>query len=295
MPLAVREAHHFVFERRTVTRSDAANRPVVERRACDIRPHCRMRVVRRVQQPARRRVGQARASHERQGRGVLVSMFHVEHFSLDACVEVDRRLRQPRWRARLEPSHLEAKRSKLLAKVQRRRLAEAPCRSRHVPYMHEAVEERSGGHHHGARGQGPARDQLYSRDAPCMDDQPRHLAFDDLDALRFAQTSAHPRRIPLLVGLGARRPHSWAAAAIQHLELNAGSIDGQPHQAAKRIDFAHELTLRSAANRRITRHRGDRVCRQRAHDHAAPLARRRPRSLAARVSAADHDDIYFSY
>ena len=90
-----------------------------------------------------------------------------------------------------------------------------------------------------------------------------------------------------LVRLRPRRPHGRAAAAVQQLELDAGRVDGLAHQAAERIDFAHQVTLGRAADRRIAGHVPDGAVRQRADRDRAAKPRRGPRGLDARVTGAD--------
>ena len=99
-----------------------------------------------------------------------------------------------------------------------------------------------------------------------------------------------PAVLPL-VRLRARRPHRRTAAAIEQLELNAGRIDRAAHQAAERIDFADEMPLRRAADRRIAGHERNRLGRERAEPNPAPHTSRRPRGLDPRMAGADHDDV----
>ena len=90
----------------------------------------------------------------------------------------------------------------------------------------------------------------------------------------------------------ARGDHTAGpAASIQQLELNAGRVDRAPHEAAERIDLAHEMPLGRAADRRIARHERHGVRRERAESHATPDTRRRPRRLDTGVAGADDDDI----
>ena len=105
------------------------------------------------------------------------------------------------------------------------------------------------------------------------------------------QRRGHPRGVALLVGLRAWRPDRRTAAAVQQLELDAGRVDRASHQAAKRVDFANEMSLRRSAHGRIARHVRDRVLRQRAQTDAAPEPRGGVRRFDARVAGADHDDV----
>ena len=66
-------------------------------------------------------------------------------------------------------------------------------------------------------------------------------------------------------------------------------IDRLSHQAAERVDFAHEMAFRRAADCRITRHVRHGVARQRAQSHVATQAGRCMRRLDTGVSGADDD------
>ena len=84
------------------------------------------------------------------------------------------------------------------------------------------------------------------------------------------------------VALRARRPHRRALAAIQHAELKHGEIGRAAHDAAERIDFAHDGALGDAADRRIARHLPDRLERARDNPTRAPS---RAAATAASVPA----------
>ena len=52
--------------------------------------------------------------------------------------------------------------------------------------------------------------------------------------------------------------HGRALAAVEHSELDSGSVNGQSHRAAQRVDFADDLPLAHAADGRIATHLGNR-------------------------------------
>jgi hypothetical protein len=89
----------------------------------------------------------------------------------------------------------------------------------------------------------------------------------------------------------ARGDHTAGTATpVQELELNAGGIDRAAHQPAERIDLAHQMTLRSALTAGLHgmwRPSPVTACRVRRH----PQTRRGACRFAARMSAADDDDI----
>src|SRR6266851_5105010 len=89
----------------------------------------------------------------------------------------------------------------------------------------------------------------------------------------------------------ARRPHRWTTTAIKQFKLNPSLVDRTTHQAAKRVDLAHEMTLRRAADRRIARHMRNRVGRHRAESDAPAKTSRSVRRFAAGMTRSDHDDV----
>ena len=70
---------------------------------------------------------------------------------------------------------------------------------------------------------------------------------------------AHLHAIELLVALGARAPDGGAARGIEQAELDADGIGDLAHDAAERIDFAHQVALGHAADGRIAAHLRDEV------------------------------------
>lgn len=74
-------------------------------------------------------------------------------------------------------------------------------------------------------------------------------------------------------------------------KLDAGVVGGQRHDAAERVNLAHQMAFPQPANRRIATHLPDGldVVRQRQRPGASP--RRRQRRLGAGVTAADDDGI----
>ena len=66
----------------------------------------------------------------------------------------------------------------------------------------------------------------------------------------------HPVGVPGSVGLCPRRLHSRALRAVQQAKLNTRCIYSQAHQASKRINLSHNLSLRKAADSRIAAYLG---------------------------------------
>jgi hypothetical protein len=101
----------------------------------------------------------------------------------------------------------------------------------------------------------------------------------------------HLDAVELLVALGAGAPDGRAARSIQEAELDADGIGNLAHDAAERIDLAHQVALGHAANRWIAAHLGDEI-----HVHGDERGfqahtRRSHGRFAAGVPGAHHDDI----
>ena len=97
--------------------------------------------------------------------------------------------------------------------------------------------------------------------------------------------------IGLLVALRPRRPHRRPARSIQQSKLDADRIGDFAHDAAQRIDLAHQVPFGNSANRRIARHLRDQVGIEREQGGPQPHACRCHRGLASGMSGADHDHV----
>jgi hypothetical protein len=99
-----------------------------------------------------------------------------------------------------------------------------------------------------------AAGKLYGFDARAFDLYLRGFAFDNCEVSRQAQAAAHLGAVKVAVGLGARRLHGRAAAAIEQPELYAGRIDDFAHDAPERVDFAHEVAFGYPADCGVAAH-----------------------------------------
>jgi hypothetical protein len=124
-----------------------------------------------------------------------------------------------------------------------------------------------------------------------LDEHLADLAEDPGDVRFPLERGRDPGGVATLVRLRAGRPHRRAAAAVQQLELDAGRVNRPAHQAPERVDLANQMAFRRAADRRITRHVGHGVARQRAQANVTSKARGGVRCLHARMSRADDDHI----
>ena len=146
-------------------------------------------------------------------------------------------------------------------------------------------------------GAGADRPAVFQNDpgasAVSADSQIAGRALDDLEARLLGQDGLHRRAIQLAVGLGARAADRRTLAAVQHAKLDAGPVDRPRHDAVQRIDLAHQMAFRQAADRRVARHDADGLAIVGEQHGPRAGARCRRRRLAAGMTAADHDDIGF--
>ncbi len=115
--------------------------------------------------------------------------------------------------------------------------------------------------------------------------------FDDGKIGALGEQRLHRLAIELAVGLGARPAHGRALAAVQDAELDPGAVDDARHHAIERVDFAHQMPLGQAADRRVARHFADRLPAVRQQQRVGAQTRRRVGRLAAGMAAADDDDV----
>ena len=104
---------------------------------------------------------------------------------------------------------------------------------------------------------------------------------------------AHLGAVLLLVCLRARRPDGRPAAGVEQAELDADGVNHLAHDAAQRVDLAHQVALGDAAYGRIAGHLRDQVEVDRVESGLQAHARRRHRGLAPRVPRAHHHHIVF--
>ena len=117
------------------------------------------------------------------------------------------------------------------------------------------------------------------------------LALDDRQIGRLPDRLLHRRGVELAIGLGARAAHRGSLAAVEDAKLNARGIGDPAHQPIERVDFADQVTLAEAADRRIAGHRANR--REALRDERRARAHPRGGSgrLATGMAAADNDHI----
>ena len=158
--------------------------------------------------------------------------------------------------------------------------------------MDHAAQEGSGGKHDRPGGDGVPACERDARDSsPPVQNEILHSAGAQFEVGLVVQQRSDRTAVQLAVGLGARPLHGRPLAAVQHPELYARPVDGAAHDAVQSVDLAHQMALAEPADRRIAGHFADgfELVRDQQRLRAPPGRRRR--RFAARMAAADHDDI----
>ena len=198
---------------------------------------------------------------------------------------------EPRRRSGLEAAERQAKAQQPFRQPQGRGFADAAGRRLLVADMNEAVEECAGGEHDRARRQLSAVAGADAEDAAIADQQILGPAFQDFEIGRGADRCLHGLPVQLAVGLRPRPLHRRALGAVEQPELNTGGIGDAPHQAVEGVDLAHQVPLAEAADGRVAAHLADggEAVRQQCRTGTKPG--RGSGGLAARMAAANNDDV----
>ena len=153
------------------------------------------------------------------------------------------------------------------------------------------AQKRSGREDHGARAKVAAVRGRDARGARAVQQQPADHPLGELERREALEQRAHGTAVQRAVALGARGPYGGSLGAIEHPELDGRAIGGPAHDAAERIDLAHDGALRDAADGGIARHLADRVEVGREEQRRGAESGGHDGGLAAGVAGADDDHI----
>ena len=112
---------------------------------------------------------------------------------------------------------------------------------------------------------------------------------------RVFQRLFHQAVIEVFILLPAQRLHRRALAAVEHTHLQKRLVRIHAHFAAQRVDLAHEMPFRRAADRGVARHKGDAVEIEGEHRRFQTRAGEGEGGFAARVPRADHHGVVLSF
>ncbi len=160
-----------------------------------------------------------------------------------------------------------------------------------VADVNQAIQERARGNDESAAGNAGAVFELETGDSPGFASDPSGTAEDPGEVRLGGQRLTDPPPVGALVCLGSRGPDSGAAAPVEQFELNSRGVNRAPHQSAKGVDFADQMTLGGPANGRIAGHERHGLGRKSHQTDAAAHPRGSPRGFAAGMSGANHNDV----
>ena len=156
-------------------------------------------------------------------------------------------------------------------------------------------QKRSGSEDHGARANAAPVCRHDARRASAVQEQFAHHPLGELEGREALEQRSHGAPVQCAIALGARGPHGRALGAIEHPELNGGSIGGPPHDAAERIDLPCHGALRDAADGRIARHLADGIEVGREEQGRGAEAGGHDGGFAAGVAGADDDHVVIEH
>ena len=138
---------------------------------------------------------------------------------------------------------------------------------------------------------GQPHGRLDAGDPAVLDHQIGHRLLEQMQVRLVLDHRTHRGLVERAIGLGTGGAHGRALARVEGAKLNAATIGRAAHDAAQRIDLAHQMPLADAADRRVARHLADGFDivgeQQRTRAHAGG----RGRGLGPGVAAADNDDV----
>src|SRR5688500_500723 len=124
-----------------------------------------------------------------------------------------------------------------------------------------------------------------------IEQQARDGSLNRMERLVSFEERAHSAAIHATVALRARGPDRRTLTAIQHPKLKRRDVCRPTHDAAERVDFADDCSLRDSADRRVARHLANALQRAGYEAYRRASASRRDRRLSTGVAGSDDDDL----
>src|SRR6185369_11068532 len=157
--------------------------------------------------------------------------------------------------------------------------------------MNEPIQKSSGRDHNGVRSKTATIFQHDASESSLIEHKIDDFSLPQMEIRGRFKRAPHLGAIAHAIRLGSWRLNRRAARSIEQSKLNASTIDDAAHDAAERVDLAHEMSLRNSTNRGIARHLTDEIEIQRNQACFSAESRRGRRRLAARMASANHDYI----
>ncbi len=191
----------------------------------------------------------------------------------------------------LQPPEREPDAGERRRQTQRRRLADAAGRNLPLADMDQPAKKCPRRQHQSAGAYLAAIGEPDTHSFSTGLDQIVDLGLDHAEIRRLRDRPLHRRRVERPVGLRARSAHGGTLAPVEHAELDSRRVRDPAHEPVERVDLAHQVSLAEPADRRIARHGADGGEAMRDQRRARAEPRRGRGRFAARVPAADDDDV----
>ena len=255
MLFLVGEGAQLVLDRGAVTRSDAVDRAVEERRPVEACTQRGVHFGRSVDQKTGTLMfNWLCISGKRKLRRIFVAVLRLQ------CLEVDRAGVESCGGTGLHAPRFESHRGERCSDARRSGIAGTSARRVRFAAVHHAVEEGAGREDHGARSELDAHARAHARHGgtlPCrVEEQFCGRILPDIEVLRIFQFVPPFGRKTAFVALRARAPHGRSLRAVEHPELECRAVGDTRRAAAQRVDFADDLPLGYASHGGVARHVG---------------------------------------
>ena len=202
---------------------------------------------------------------------------------------------ETRGGARLEATHIEAKRAQLVGETVGCLVAGAAALKVLESDMAEATQEGARGEDNRARRVGDAESVNHTAadlaTGLLFEQQSLDGPLFDVEVGERHQEPLHLGAVDLHVGLGTRGAHGRPLLGVEVFEVDGGAVGDASHDAAQRVDFADELPLCLTTDGRVAGHVADGIDVHGQEQGPAPHDGERVSRLAAGVSAADDDGV----
>ena len=176
---------------------------------------------------------------------------------LDALREVDGALVKTGRCAGFHAANGEAELCQLFSNASCGRLRNASAGRLHLAHVHQAVKESPCSENHSLGTESEPKGGLDALHYPTLDDEFIDRILPHVQIWRVFQHLSPLENELLAVALRTRTPHRGSLAAVEHSELDAGTVGNNTHLAAQGVNLAHDLPLGDAAYCGITAHLRD--------------------------------------
>ena len=246
------EPDDLVFDRWAIARADPADLSGVHRAGVKVLADQPMDALVGGRQPTESLGRRELSCSEGKGNGRIVSTLRF------AGRVVHRVAMDPGRSACLEASELQTQAPQALRKAPGRGFSDTAAFRRFRSHVHEAPQERAGRDDDRVRFQTPA---VVRDDANHSAARLEEVLGHSFDERQFRGTLQGPPGEPGVqrpIALCPRPPDRGAARAVQHPELNPGSIGQGSHEPSESVHLSRELSLGQTPDRRVAGHPADR-------------------------------------